>query len=292
MSIRGSTLGGIAWMVLATALFVALDTIAKYLTAIYPVEQVVWARFTFHLAFVACVLAPRGLPTFRSKRPGLQLLRSCFMLGANACFFLAIRTMALVEATAIVFCGPLFVTLLSIPLLGERVGLRRMSAVVIGFVGALVIIRPGTDILQTVAVLPLLAALSFALYQILTRKLAPYDPPLTTLFYTSVAGTVGSCVLVPSVWVEPDMQGWVLMAGAGLFGALGQLALIKAIQLAPVSVVAPFNYLGLVWASAFGFIFFADVPDGPTIIGALIIAASGLYVLRREQLATGQGSQS
>ena len=100
---------------------------------------------TIHVSscVVACVLAPRGLPMFRSKRPGLQLLRSCFMLGANACFFLAIRTMALVEATAIVFCGPLFVTLLSIPLLGERVGLRRISAVVVGFVGALIIIRPG-----------------------------------------------------------------------------------------------------------------------------------------------------
>ena len=282
--VRRNTTGiGIAWMVVATFLFVSLDTTAKYLTAHYPVEQVVWARFTFHFAFVFALLAPRGKAMLLSQRPGLQLLRSCFMLTANLCFFLAIRTLALVDASAIVFCGPLFLTALSVPMLGERVGVRRWCAVAVGFVGAMIVIRPGAQVLQSVAALPLISALAFAFYQIFTRKLATVDAPMTTLLYTSVVGMVTMSLLVPLVWVEPDAFGWLLMAVAGLFGAAGQLALIKAIQLAPVSVVAPFNYLGLVWASALGFLFFGDLPDRYTLVGASIIAASGLYILHRER---------
>ena len=174
-------------------LFVALDTTAKFLTTRMPVEQVVWARFTFHFALVAMLLLPRGVEAFKSTRPGLQITRSFFMFGANVCFFFAIKTMALVDASAIVFSGPLFVTALSVPLLGEKVGLRRWLAVGIGFIGALVVIRPGADIFATVAMLPLLAALSFAFYQIFTRKLATYDAPMTTLLYTSVFGMVCTC---------------------------------------------------------------------------------------------------
>ena len=278
------TVRGIAWMVLATALFVSLDTVAKLLTERLPVEQVVWARFTFHFVLVAMVLAPRGLAAFKTVRPGLQITRSFFMFGANVCFFFAIKTMALVDASAIVFSGPLFLTALSVPLLGEYVGLRRWVAVGIGFLGALVVIRPGPDIFASVAMLPLLAALSFAFYQIFTRKLATYDAPLTTLLYTSVFGMVCTSLYVPVTWEAPDALGWTLLILAGVFGASGQLALIKAIQLAPVSTIAPFNYLGLVWASILGFIFFRDLPDRYTLIGAAIIAGSGLYILHRERV--------
>lgn len=271
-------------MVLATMLFVALDTTAKFLTTRLPVEQVVWARFAFHFLLVALLLAPQGLPAFKSTRPGLQIGRSFFMFGANVCFFFAIKSMALVDASAIVFSGPLFVTALSVPLLGEQVGLRRWLAVGVGFVGALVIIRPGADLFSSVAMLPLLAALSFAFYQIFTRKLATHDSPMTTLLYTSVFGTVCTSLYIPFKWVPPDALSWTLMLVAGLFGAFGQLALIKAIRLAPVSTVAPFNYLGLLWASVLGFIFFGDLPDRYTLLGAAIVAGSGLYILHRERL--------
>ena len=184
----------------------------------------------------------------------------------------------------IVFSGPLFLTALSVPLLGEYVGMRRWIAVGIGFLGALVVIRPGPDIFASVAMLPLLAALSFAFYQIFTRKLATYDAPLTTLLYTSVFGMVCTSFYVPVTWESPDALGWFLLILAGVFGASGQLALIKAIQLAPVSTIAPFNYLGLVWASILGFIFFGDLPDRYTLIGAAIIAGSGLYILHRERV--------
>jgi drug/metabolite transporter (DMT)-like permease len=272
-------------MLLATLLFVSLDTTAKYLTGYFPVEQVVWARFSFHLGFVLILLSPQGLAGLKTRRPGLQLLRSVFMLGANGFFFYALKSIPLVTASAVVFAGPLFVTALSVPLLKEKVGARRWGAVAIGFCGALIIIRPGAEVVHPATVLPLFAALSFSLYQICTRMLAGQDAPMTTLAYTAVVGTVVASFLVPAHWVTPDLSGWLMMGLAGVFGALGQLALIKAISAAPVSTVAPFTYTGLIWASLFGFFAFGDVPDTNTLLGAGIIATSGLYVLHRERRA-------
>jgi drug/metabolite transporter (DMT)-like permease len=276
---------GIGWMLVATLLFVSLDTTAKFLSADYPVEQVVWARFTFHFVFVLGLIAPQGLPGLRTARPGLQLLRSAFMLGANGFFFYGLRELPLVTASAVVFVGPLLVTALSVPLLGEKVGPRRWAAIAVGFGGAMVIIQPGPGMFDSAAIWPLCAAISFSFYQICTRALSRYDAPLTTLLYTAVVGMVASSIVVPAVWVAPDMNGWLLMGTAGVFGALGQLALIKAIGSAPVSTVAPFSYIGLLWATAFGFLAFGDVPALNTLIGAAIIAASGLYVLHRERAA-------
>ena len=219
----------------------------------------------------------------KSNRPWLQVLRSAFMLGANAFFFLALQSIPLVTASAVVFVGPLIVTALSVPLLGERVGPRRWAAVAVGFAGAMLIIRPGTDFMHAATVLPLLAALSFSFYQICTRVLARHDDPMTTLTYTAVAGSLAATAIVPTSWITPDTVGWMAMIAAGIFGALGQWALIKAISAAPVSTVAPFGYTGLVWATLFGFVTFGDVPDVYTLSGAVIIAASGLYVLHRER---------
>ena len=270
-------------MLVASLLFVSLDTVAKYLTATYPVEQIVWARFSFHLLVALIIMSPQGFGRLKSNRPWLQLLRSAFMLGANAFFFLALQSIPLVTASAVVFVGPLIVTALSVPLLGERVGPRRWAAVAVGFVGAMLIIRPGTDFMHAATVLPLLAALSFSFYQICTRVLASHDDPMTTLTYTAIAGSVATTAIVPSGWITPDTVGWIAMLAAGIFGALGQWALIKAISAAPVSTVAPFGYTGLVWATLFGFVTFGDVPDVYTLSGAVIIAASGLYVLHRER---------
>ena len=270
-------------MLLASLLFVSLDTVAKYLTATYPVEQIVWARFSFHLLVALIIMSPQGFGRLKSNRPWLQVLRSAFMLGANAFFFLALQSIPLVTASAVVFVGPLIVTALSVPLLGERVGPRRWAAVAVGFVGAMLIIRPGTDFMHAATVLPLLAALSFSFYQICTRVLASHDDPMTTLTYTAIAGSVATTAIVPSGWITPDTVGWIAMIAAGIFGALGQWALIKAISAAPVSTVAPFGYTGLVWATLFGFVTFGDVPDVYTLSGTVIIAASGLYVLHRER---------
>ena len=179
-------------MLVASLLFVSLDTVAKYLTATYPVEQIVWARFSFHLLVALIIMSPQGFGRLKSNRPWLQLLRSAFMLGANAFFFLALQSIPLVTASAVVFVGPLIVTALSVPLLGEQVGPRRWAAVAVGFVGAMLIIRPGTDFMHAATVLPLLAALSFSFYQICTRVLASHDDPMTTLTYTAIAGSVAT----------------------------------------------------------------------------------------------------
>jgi drug/metabolite transporter (DMT)-like permease len=275
---------GMAWMIVATMLFVALDTTGKYLTQLYPVQQVIWARFTFHFIFaLTLALALRDVP-LRSKRPALQITRSLLMLAANGLFLFAVRSMPLVEVTSILFVGPLIVTALSVPLLGEHVGARRWTAVLVGFAGAMIIIQPGSDALTSVAVLPLLGAFSFALYQVATRVLNHVDAPLTTLVYTAVGGTVISSIAVPWYWSAPDALGWGLFATVGVLGALGQLALIKAIRAAPLPVVAPFNYLTLVWATIAGFLVFGDLPGPSTLVGAIVIVGSGLYVVHREQV--------
>ncbi len=281
---------GIAFALLATLLFVALDVTAKYLTAHYPVAQVVWARFFFHLAWVTVLVAPNLRRALRTQRPKLQFGRSVLMLCTNATFFLAISQMPLADAAAIMFVNPLIATALAVPLLGEKVGRRRWTAVVVGFIGALVIIRPGSASLEAVALLPLLAAFLFAIYQIATRELALVDDPLTTLFYTALLGAIVTSAVVPFVWVTPDVQGYALMGLAGLSGALGQLALIKAMQFAPVGTIAPFNYTNLLWSVIFGFIVFGDLPDRYTMLGAAIIVASGLYVLHRSQIRARESS--
>lgn len=274
---------GIYWMLLTTGLFTSLDATAKYLAQDYPVPQVLWARFSFHLVFVALFLGTRLSVTLRSRRPGLQLLRSFLMLVTTGMFFFAVGSLPLADVVAIMFVGPLFVTALSVPLLGDYVGPRRWAAVAVGFLGALLVVRPGSGIMQGLAVLPVLAAFSHALYTITTRKLANHDRPMTTLFYTAALGAVVTTAIVPFFWVTPDVTGWLLMALLGVFGAAGHLTLIKALGYASPVVVAPLSYASLVWSIGMGFALFGDLPDGMTLLGAAVIAGSGLYVFHRER---------
>jgi len=275
---------GIYWMLLTTGLFTSLDATAKYLTQDYPVPQVLWARFTFHLVFIAIFLGARLSVTLRSQRLRLQLTRSLLMLITTGMFFFAVRGLPLADVVAIMFIGPLFVTALSVPLLGDYVGPRRWAAVAVGFVGALVIVRPGSGLMHGLAILPVLAALSHALYMITTRQLANHDLPMTTLFYTAALGAVVTTAIVPFFWIMPDLKGWLLMAVLGLFGAGGHLTLIKALSYASPVIVAPLSYASLVWSTGIGFLLFGDVPDSMTILGAVLIAASGIYVFHRERI--------
>ncbi len=274
---------GIYWMLLTTGLFTSLDATAKYLAQDYPVPQVLWARFSFHLVFVVLFLGARLSVTLRSNRLGLQLVRSFLMLVTTGMFFFAVGSLPLADVVAIMFVGPLFVTALSVPLLGDYVGPRRWAAVAVGFLGALLVVRPGSGIMQGLAVLPVLAAFSHALYTITTRKLANHDLPMTTLFYTAALGAVVTTAIVPYFWITPDLAGWLLMALLGVFGAAGHLTLIKALGYASPVVVAPLSYASLVWSIGMGFALFGDLPDGMTLIGAVVIAGSGLYVFHRER---------
>jgi drug/metabolite transporter (DMT)-like permease len=271
-------------MLAATSMFVGLDTVAKYLAQTYPVPQVLWARYIFHMVFIVLFLGRRLPLTLRTTRLGLQLLRSVFLLTATGFFFTAISVVPLADATAIMFVAPILVTALSMPLLREYVGPRRWASVFIGFLGALIIIRPGTEAMDPAALFALGAAGAYGFYQIATRRLSGSDTAYTTLFYSGSVGALATSLVVPFFWVPPSPADWVIMASLGLFGGLGHFALIKALEAAPVATVTPFNYASLLWATLLGFMVFGDLPDIWTALGAAIIAGSGLYIVYRERL--------
>lgn len=275
---------GIAWMLVTMLLFVSMDTVAKYLARDYPVAQVVWARFVFHALLLALFLGPRLRATAATRRPGLQILRSALLTITTILFFTGLSYLPLADASALMQIGPLVVTALSMPLLGEHVGVRRWAGVVIGFMGALIIVRPGTETMQPAAFFPLAAATSYGLYQIATRLLSRTDAPLTTLFYTPTIGALAMSAAMPFFWTTPDMAGWALMALIGLIGGVSHFTLIKAFASAPAATVSPFGYTSLIWATLYGLAVFGDFPDLWTIAGASIIAGSGLYILHREHV--------
>ena len=280
---------GILWMLLTMALFVGLDTVAKYMSQSLPVLQLVWARNLFHILIMGVFIAPRLPAILRTQRPGLQVLRSMLLLSATGFFFSAISFMPLATANAIMFVAPILVTALSMPLLGERVGPHRWGSVVVGFLGALVIIRPGTEAMDPAALLALGAAASYALYQIITRRLSGVDAPLTTLVYSASVGAVVTSLAVPTVWVTPAPADWLGLVMLGVFGVLGHFTLIKAYEHAPAATLAPFGYSNLIWATLAGFVIFGDLPDRWTVVGAIIIAASGLYIVHRERVRKLRG---
>lgn len=275
---------GILWMLFAVLLFVTMDTIAKHLVRSYPIAQVVWGRYIFHVLLLVLLLGRRLPQIAATQRLGVQLLRSMLVLGTTVLFFFGLRFVPLAEASAIMLVSPLIVTALSLPLLGEHVGAQRWVGVLVGFAGALVIVNPGAALFDAPALLPLGAAAIYALYQITTRMLSRTDAPLTTLVYTSVVGTVATSVAAPFVWRAPDAAGWALMALLGCLGGISHFALIKAFQSSRAATITPFGYTNLVWATLFGIIFFGEYPNTRTLVGAGIIVGSGLYIFHRERL--------
>ncbi len=272
---------GIAWILLATLLFVGTGVLAKHLTGAYPVTQVVWARYAFHLLLMLLVFRQGILGLIRdSRRPGLQVGRALCLLAATGLSFAALARMPIADFTALIFLGPILLTAFSVPMLGESVGTRRWIAVAVGFAGALIIVRPGSGLFQQAAWIAVAVALFDALYTIATRSLSRTDPVLTTLAFTAAVGTLVTTLAVPVVWIAPDGQGLVLMAALGVAAGTGHFAYIKGVTIAPVSVAAPFLYAELVWAIPVGFLAFGDFPDGWTLAGAAVVAGSGLYLLR------------
>ncbi|MBL6931302.1 MAG: DMT family transporter [Rhodospirillales bacterium] len=273
---------GILWMLAAMMMFSGTNAFAKLLTEHYPVMQIVWARYFFQLLLLIIFLAPRLKRVMRTGKLAIQIMRSLFLLGTSVLFFYGLSQVALADISAIMFLAPVLVTALSMPLLGEKVGPRRWAGITIGFLGALVIIRPGSGMMQTAALFPVGAACLYALYQISTRFLGRTDNAMTTLLYTASSGTLITSLIAPFFWQAPDTTGWMMMAALGVTSNLGHFSMIKAYESAPAATVAPFSYVNLLWATLFGFILFSDLPDLWTISGALIISASGLYIFHRE----------
>ncbi len=269
----------------AIFLFVCMDSIAKYASTIFEPLQVVWARYFFHMVLMVIFLAPtQGLKLIRTANPKLQIFRSMLLLGATVCFFTALKYIPLADAGAMGSTSPLFVTVLSVLILGEKVSFRRWSAVIIGFMGALIILRPGLSAVHPAMFLVVGMSFFYASYQIATRKLAGVDGSLTTLFYTALVGTLVMSATVPFFWTMPDLQGWGILAVIGLIGGVSHFIIIQAFSFTTASTAAPFSYTQLIWTAIFGYFIFGDLPDNFTIIGALIIVASGLYILYRERI--------
>jgi drug/metabolite transporter (DMT)-like permease len=286
---RVSRLTGIALMCGAVACFALLDTTAKYLNLYMSTLQVVWARYTGAFLFPFILSNPWTRPGLtRTKRPWLQLVRSVLLLASTLCNFAALRYLQLDEAIALIFSTPFLVAALSGPILGEWVHWRRWTAIAVGFVGVLVVTRPGAASFHPAALLSLSAAVCYALYSISTRILARTDSNETTLFYSNIVGALALMPVVPFVWTTPgDPLVIALMVATGAIGSFGHYLLIAAHRLAPAAVLSPFIYTEIVLVTALGFLVFGDVPSRFTLTGAAIVVASGLYLLHRERKVRG-----
>ena len=280
-----STGRGIPWIILATFLFVTMDaTVKALLRDGYELPQVIWGRYFFHMLLLAIILAPQIWTVARSKNLKLQFTRSVSMLLTTSLFFGGLMFVPLAEASAMMLISPLLVTALAVPVLKEAVGPRRWAGVVIGMVGAMIVMRPGSEFISLGILLPAAAACSYAIYQVSTRLMSQADPVLTTLFYTALVGAVITSMVSPFYWTPPPPEDWALLIITGICGGIGHFALIKALTLSPASVISPYGYLNLIWATMYGFILFAELPDTWTIAGAAIITGSGLYVYHREKM--------
>ena len=282
MSRLSPTAAGILLYILAVLSMSVMDLMAKLLSAHVPVLQVVWARYAGQTAIVTFLLLPRLGSVVRTRHPGLHFLRSAFLLCATTAFFFGISRMGLAEATAIMDTNPVIITLLAAVFLGERIGPRRALGVGAALVGALIIIRPGSAVFSPAALLPLIGAIGFASFAVATRFLGREESIWTSLFYTALLGALVLSVAVVPVWQRPGATAIWLMVGIGVISAVAQFLLIRALMLAEASVVAPFSYGGLVFATVWGMLFFDAFSDTATLIGGTIIVAAGLYVWHRE----------
>jgi drug/metabolite transporter (DMT)-like permease len=276
---------GIILMGLGVLMFPFLNTAAKLLTSDYPVWQIVWARFLGHLLFALIAFLPgRGWRLFVAHRPLTQIARSFLLLGSTVFYMSAIGRVPLATASAISFVSPIMVTALSVPLLKEAVGPRRWTAVVVGFVGTLVVIRPTGGLIEPAIALLLCCSACYSLYQIATRRIGVHDSAETGIVYAALVGTIATSLVVPFDFKMPvRATDLLLFASTGLFGALGHYFVIQSLRLGPVALMAPLGYLELVGTTILGYLVFNNFPDHWTWAGAALIIASGLYIALREQ---------
>jgi drug/metabolite transporter (DMT)-like permease len=271
-------------MLVAICLFAMLDATAKFAMHSLPHLVVVFFRYFFALLLATAFLLGRGgVAWIHTRHLPLHILRGVMLLASTMLNFLAIFYLQLAQTAAILFTIPLWVLSLSVPLLGEHVGIRRWAAVIAGFAGVLVIMRPGSSGFHWAMLLSLGAAFCGAIYNIGTRKVGGTDRAETSLFYGCVIGSAGALVPMMGVWQMPEGSEWLLLLGMGLLGFLGHLLLGQAHRLATASVLAPFIYTQIIWMILFGYLFFGDRPDLWTLLGGAIVIASGLYVFARER---------
>jgi len=275
----------ISYNLLAWAILPFMDTIAKYLSADLSFFQITWARYFFTVFFTL----PFMFFFFRrnltwSSQPKLQFFRGLTLFFANVLFFYSISIISMAKALTLAFVAPLITTTLSSIFLGEKVGIRRWSAVIIGFIGSLIVIRPGFIEFNLASVAALGTGLFYGIYLVITRRLHTSDNPLLTLLLTGVVGAVIGSFIVPTVWVNPTFNQWSLLALMGIFACLGHLFLILSLKYADASKLAPFGYFEIVTNVILGYYFFSDFPNYWTWVGLAIIVCSGVYISFRERV--------
>ncbi len=281
-------LKAIVLMCAAVTLFSCLDATAKYLVSHSEIgtAQVVWLRFAGQALLMAAILGPWTIPSLlRTNKLGLQIVRSFLMVACTAFNFIAIQYLRLDQTVSMAFLAPLVVAALAGPLLGEWVGWRRMLAILTGFAGILIVVRPGFTEVHWAFAVAFMAMLAYAFFMLITRKLSTFDPPLVTLFYALIAGTVLGAPVALAHWVWPvDAVQWLQLLSLGAFGGLGHYLLILAYRLAPASSVSPFLYFQLLSMVILGYLVFGDLPDRWTLMGSSVVIASGIYLVHRERV--------
>ena len=270
----------LGWMFLPV-----MDGFAKFLSDDLPILQITWARYFFTVFFTLPIM----IFFFKkqlvwSDKPKLQILRGIILLSANICFFYAISIISLAKALTLAFVAPLIVTAFSPVMLGEKVGFRRWTAVVVWFTGSLVVIRPGFVELNFASLAALGTGILYGFYLIITRKLSTSDNPLLTLLMTGMVGAILVSAIIPFYWIKPSLNQWSLMAGIGVFACIGHLFLILSLKYADASKLAPLGYTEIIPNVLIGYYFFSEFPDKWTYVGLLIIILSSLYIFRREYI--------
>lgn len=275
-------LRGVFLFLAALLLFAGLDATAKYMSAFFAVPLLVWARYGVHFLIMLLTMAPgMGRQIVLTRRPWLMSFRALTLVGVTLLGQLALKSLPLAETTALVFVTPLLVAILAGPLLGEKVRLHSWLATVAGFIGVLLIARPGGAMSGPGVAYALGAALCYAVYQILTRKLAATEHPTRLLFYTAMIGTLSMSLLLPAYWdgQMPNLAQGLLIISLGLYGGIGHFLLIRAFRHAPASTLSPLLYVQLIWALLLGWWVFDQLPDLLAIGGMLVIGISGLSLV-------------
>jgi drug/metabolite transporter (DMT)-like permease len=270
---------GILMAILATMSYALVDTLSKYMVRGYPVTMVVWARYAVPCLLLLAVFAPRrGRGLLRTAFPLIQIGRGLLLMAGTLFIVFAVKAMPLAEAQAISFIHPVLLTLMAVLFLGEKVGKLGWVAVFLGFAGVLIIIRPGGGLFTWAALLPLGMAFTYSSYQLLTRRIAGSESAINSLFYVMLVGALVMSAVLPFDWVSPDLTAALLFALIGMIAGIAHFFMIKALEYAPASLLAPFAYVQLLWVTLLGMAVFGDLPDGVTLIGVGVVVAGGLLV--------------
>lgn len=283
---RRDRLVGIGLMMITLVLFTTLDTSAKWLGQALPVLMIVSIRYLGHFLLAAIVLNPWHHPqAWRTRRPGLQILRGMLLCGSTASNFLAVQHMQLAETMTVSFSAPLIIAAAAGPMLGEWIGPRRWAAILVGFAGVLLVLRPGAGAFNPFMIAAFANAACYAGYALLTRKLSGIDSPGSMLLISAAVPSLVLAPLLPFVWqTPPTWLHWGLVLATGLLGSSGHWFLIRAHERAPAAILAPWTYAQLLWMTLAGYLVFGDLPSAWTLAGAGIVVASGLYLLYRERV--------